>query len=180
MEIKNLENKILFRLVKTAYVVCLVATFLFVLFLGWSEKPTPSVNSKKSALVCENGKKYLLYDAKIYLFSKVESLDESDDSTARKLCEYGVLNDYSPGYRNLKMPQYKNYSLNLVESIDGSWFSVLIWWVLGFSGSYILLNVFRETLNYILFGKKFDWVWLLIPIGVIATAFSSENDSDNK
>lgn len=180
METKNLESKILFRLVKTLYIVCLVVIFLFVLFLGWSEKPTPFIDGKKSTLVCENGKKYLLDDAKIYIFSKTESLEGDEDIDARRLCEYGVLDDYSSGYRNLKVPQHKNYSLNTIESISGSWFSVLVWWGIGFSASYILLNLLRETINYILFGKKFDWVWILVPIGILAMAFSSENNTENK
>ena len=178
MKPKNLEDKLLYRFVKTAYIICFIGVSLVAVFLGWSAKPTPFIDSTKSTLACENGKQYRLDDAKIYLFSKTASLSNYEEVDARKLCAYGVLNDYSSEYQNLKTPQYKNYSINTVESINGSWFSVILWWVLGIGISYIVLNLLRETLNYILFGKKFDWLWLIIPFGLLAMVFSSDRDTE--
>lgn len=176
-ENKDYSRNFFFRLIKVAYILGLLAIWFIIIFVGWTEKPTPYLDSEKSLISCANGKSYTLDKAKIYLFYKTENLDQNDEIEARKLCAYGVINDYSSEYRNLQIPQSKNYSLKQFESIRGSWTTLLLIWVLGISISYIVLSLIRETLNYIFLGKSFDGNWFFIPLGFIVLITESAKDS---
>jgi len=52
-------------------------------------------------------------------------------------------------------PQFSSYYGEMV----GSWWNTFLLWVLGIGGSYLVLNLLREMLNYIILGKPFDWEW---------------------
>lgn len=166
-DMTNIEDKLLYRLVKVAYIIVLLIGILIVGAIGWSSKPETYIDSDKSSLSCDNGKKYTLDSLGIYLITDDTRLDTYDDRRAKIACTYGVKDDYITQY---KLPSVANYQVNYVNSIRGSWKSALFWWLLGFLGAYITLNLIRETLNYILFGKPFDWLWLLIPIAMMTSS----------
>lgn len=44
------------------------------------------------------------------------------------------------------------------------WQTSVIVVVIGLSGAYIILNVFRETAIYIVYGRKFTWDWIIRPL----------------
>jgi len=105
-----------------------------------------------------NAGKYLfLKDTHLNLYSKTDTLSKSDDITARKLCAYGIIDDITNIF---KTPQNMNYTLNLVESTQGSWGAVIFGSLIALSVIYCILNVIKETLCYIFFGKDFSWAWL--------------------
>jgi hypothetical protein len=56
--------------------------------------------------------------------------------------------DFIP-YKNV----YYNYQV-------GSWWTVLLIWILGIPAVYVVLNLLRETLIYIFFGRPFTFLWL--------------------
>ena len=170
----NLEDKLLYRLVRVAYVATLLFSALVFLWIGWEERPQPEVDDERSHIACDNGKTYLLSKNRFYIYSVKATFSSSEDVEARKLCAYNVLNDYSTTYRNLETPTYQNYQLKIFEGTQGSWISAILWWVLGIGGSYVALNLTRETLNYVLFGKSFDWLWLLIPIALMTSSNEKE------
>ncbi len=176
MKKKNLEEKVLFRLIKVVYVVTLLLSVLVLLWAGWDSRPKPKVDDR-SHIACDNGEIYLLNKNRFYLFSVEDTFSSSEDVEARKLCEYKVLNDYSTKYRNLETPASQNYQLKVIEGTRGSWGNAFLWWVLGISGAYVALNLIRETLNYILFGKSFDWLWLIVLIALVS---SSDEDEEEK
>ena len=165
------ENKFIYRLILVVTVLAFLGASGISLVAGWYSKPTPEVDDKNTYLTCENGKSYNLNANKIYVYSvKTTSLSSYQDVEARKLCAYEVLNDYSVEYLNLKIPLQKNYTLHIAERVRGGWFDAALWVVLGIGGSYIVLNLIRETLNYVFLGKKFDWVWLAIPLALFDSA----------
>lgn len=54
----------------------------------------------------------------------------------------------------------QNYYLSLSHKLQGSWHDVFYWLVLGLISIYVILNIFKETLIYVVFGRKFTWNWL--------------------
>lgn len=61
-----------------------------------------------------------------------------------------------------KFPEAQKYTYSFVENekTRGSWQTVILWGVGGTLGVYVVLNLIRETLVYIFFGRKFQWEWL--------------------
>lgn len=176
IDMTNLEDKLLYRLVKVIYIIVFLLSGLIAIFIGWESRPQPEVDDEKSRIACDNGKNYKLSANRIYVYSvDTTSLSNYQDEEARKLCQYGVLNDYSTSYRNLATPTHQNYQLKIVEGTRGSWTNAILWWVLGIAGSYVALNLIRETINYILFGKPFDWMWLIVPIALIASSNNEQS-----
>jgi hypothetical protein len=154
---QNYEDHFFYRLVKVAYVVGSLIIGFLIIVIGWTYKPTEFTDGTKSYLACSNGKKYSLETAKIIVWSNNKTLNSYADKEARKVCAYSVVEDYSDKYPT---PQYKNYTLNLVNGSRGSWWIVLLVWTIGLSLLYAILNIFRETLLYMVLGKKFSWEWL--------------------
>ncbi len=170
MNENKLEGKLLFRLIRVVYVLALIGAVLSFATIGWVSRPQPEVDEEKSYLACDNGKNYKLSANGIYVYSVNTTLLSSyQDVEARKLCAYDVTNDYSTSYSNLETPTNQNYQLKIIEATRGSWGIAVLWWALGIGGAYVVLNLIRETINYILFGKSFDWLWLLIPIALMAS-----------
>lgn len=65
-----------------------------------------------------------------------------------------------------EMIQHANhppYVLSTEFITEGGWVEVFCWWFLGSGIIYITLNVIRNTLVYVAFGKKFTWDWLKNP-----------------
>lgn len=91
-----------------------------------------------------------------YLGPKGEVFSEYDNKwfentdQNRKIIVGNVINKYSTGI----------YELHDVYSTNGSWSTVITWWVLGITFIYGALNLISETLLYVFFGKKFTWQWL--------------------
>lgn len=176
MSNKNLENKVLYRLIKVAYVLIFILISAFFVLTGWFAKPKAIVDDDNSYINCTLGKSYVLGNVNLHVYSVTDTqIEPYYEKEARILCAYGVLNDYSSNYRNIQAPSYQNYTLRLQKKTIGSWESAILWWVLGVGGSYIVLNIIRETLNYIFFGKSFDWLWLIIPILLVASEDNKES-----
>lgn len=191
----NLEDKLLYRLVKVIYIITFLLVSLMVIAEGWWFKPVLIVDSDKSTITCSNGKSYSFNTVGISAsLSEAKQLDSYNDRKAREFCKefetYIIENKQTGEQQGIKysdFPKYNlinpdldrvSYSFNLVESTTGSWTNVILRWTLGIAISYVILNLIRETLNYILFGKPFDWLWLLIPIATRAS--STKNKHNDK
>jgi len=155
----NWEEKFLFRLVKVVYVLALLVSIFLVAVEGWYSRPISYVDDDKSTLSCDNGRRYTLSSVRIYIYSTTEggTLDASDDRHAKVICAYGIVDDSITRYN---LPSTNNYKVNYVYSVRGSWQSALLWWIGGFLGVYIVLNLMREALNYIFVGRPFQLDWL--------------------
>lgn len=158
MNESHLEQKFLFRAIKVAYILALLFGLFIVGALGWGEKPTTYIDGKKTTINCTNGKNYATNDLDIYLWEKETQLDTYDDRKAKIVCTYGVKEDYGTKYN---LPSTANYTVNYVESVRGDWFTAILWWGIGFVVVYAGLNLIRETLIYMFFGRPFTFDWLV-------------------
>lgn len=149
----ELENHIFYRLIKVLYTGTLIIFFIGALGMGISEEPVQKVDNDKSYFTCANGNSYLFKDANIYLWSSDNtSLNNYDDETAKNIC--------TKSYELKGMiPSSNSYILTIVPQTVGSWSSVLAIWFFGILITYTVLNILRETLIYIIYGKKFTWDW---------------------
>jgi len=140
------RKNFLFRLTKVCYIIALILAILLVILAGWDERPQLMVDSDKSNIICSDGRKYKFTDSGIYLSSKDSKLSSYQEDKASTLCSNSG---------------WSTYYLDIVENTYGSWFRSVLWWSLGIIGSYIFLNLIRETLNYLFLGKSFDWEWVM-------------------
>jgi hypothetical protein len=189
-EIVELEKNIFYRLVKVFYIAFLSIFLLIIFFLGYSSKPKQYIDYEKSYLVCENdlypfknlGIHFLTSGDEILSNNFYENADrackETNSRYLRKKELYAELE--RRGYKKInndnitpeiaraelkrqKMIRQANhsaYELSVEYRIEGSWKDVIYWWFLGSGILYIALNVIKEALIYIAFGKKNSWQWL--------------------
>jgi hypothetical protein len=156
---EDLEEKFLYRLIRVFYVGSFLLAILFSVVMAWSSKPRKLIDHNNSYIVCSgSGSSFSLSNADIYMFNHESSLDNYDNEKARKLCYKSLPVINSPSLWS----GYYNYDLYLIDKTEGSWVSVMVSLLLTMSVSYIILNILKETLIYILFGKSFDWQWLIV------------------
>lgn len=181
MNIKNdYENRFLYRLVKVTYYLALVSAIGIFSLFGWYSRPTTTVDREKSTIVCKHlgvtpedtTDHYLLEQTNIYPSTEEkEQLSDTNDQKVTNFCKEmtinRVLSKYSPQEQTIHRPTvtesvsvgYRGYSFNFVGKTEGSWNDVILWLVFGVGGSYVVLNLIRETLNYLFLGKQFDLKW---------------------
>lgn len=174
---KNYEEYLVYRLIKTLYILALIFVVVCSLLMGWEARQKQVTDLDKSSIICDNNKVYSIQTAGFFYYDGLTSLSTSDEKEARKLCAYGVLNDYSDKYENLITPANRNYKLNTILKSEGSWLTTIAWVVLGSLLGYIVLSLMRETVNYVLLGKRFDWLWLISLLYWLDVMF---NDSKNE
>lgn len=167
---KQLEQNILYRTINVLYFCTWIAGLLFISVLAYSFKPYEIVDSQNSYINCNNGKKYTLENAKIYLFVGDKYMGQYNDTKARKVCEYGIVDDYPNNY---KTPIYANYTVDTVHKMSGAWKDVILTIVIGCLVLFFGLNLIKETLLYLFFGRPFSLGWLIKFISL----FKGNNDS---
>lgn len=166
----ELEEKTLYRIIRVGYVV----TFglLFVLWVDRAyikHSPEEIVDATASKVLCEDGRVYefeLLesyqshypvqnYDRKVQTEHRLNA--NVYDLMSKSICKYSVAYD---AYNPRPLPDLPNYEVYEVTKSIGSWNRVIALWVIGFVGLYVVLNIIRDTLNYMFFGKPFTFDWL--------------------
>ena len=169
-----LEKKLVFRLINVAYIALLIAVIAISIGISLESKPQVIPNQYKSYLNCSDGKNFSFMQANINTWDMINenTLDDYGDEKARILCaKYKRQDALDAGLSNYQIDNYiksnlidqKNYSLNTVYKVEGSWITVILYSLVGISMGYVVLNIIRETLLYIFFGKKFSWKWLNFP-----------------
>lgn len=136
-----LEKKIIYRLIKVAYFLSLIGLVIFVVGAGWSLKPErylDYLSARKSGYTAEEINKYL----------------KSTTGTG-----FDFLGAEREGYSDKEISSYLTSKLVPIYS-KGGWEYVVLIWVGGVLASYLVLNIIRETLLYVIFGKTFSWKWL--------------------
>lgn len=128
---KNTRGSILVIFKFLAYSLLLSLTlFVFVIF-----QPFSYIDNDHSNLMCQgNNVPYETSPNMIFLIDK--KLDKSNDSKARKLCQYHIIRDYNNTYET---PHTLNYTLLPAESIESSWLSdIFICLIVFLSGSLLI------------------------------------------
>ncbi len=105
-------------------------------------KPFTYIDNSKSSIICtKNGSKYEIGPNFIYVLGN--KIDKFNDIKARKLCEYGLVKDYSG---SLKIPENVNYSLEIVKTKDSSWIDAILSGIVIF----FLEIIFFETFYFVI------------------------------
>jgi hypothetical protein len=139
---KDLENKFLFRLVKVLYIITLLFSILIFGIYAWEAIPERKISREESVLMCSNGKRYPLSDTTVYFEYEGEKINQGKLNELESFCDYA------------------GYEIDFGYKLDGTWLNPLGFLFLGIGSSYVILNILRETLIYLFFGKKFDWEWI--------------------
>ncbi|GEM_PF-1916218 len=168
---EELEEKLVFRLINVAYLVFLLAVIAISIGISLESKPKVIPNQYKSYINCSDGKNFSFRQASITTWDMLNerNLDDFGDEKARILCaKYDRQKALDAGYSNYEIDNFiksnlidqKNYSLNVDYEVEGSWITVIFYSIVGIGVGYAVLNVIKETLFYILFGRKISWKWL--------------------
>ncbi|OGK08677.1 hypothetical protein A2767_01250 [Candidatus Roizmanbacteria bacterium RIFCSPHIGHO2_01_FULL_35_10] len=97
-------------------IIISLALIVFIIYA-----PFTLVDNKYSYLICSKNKaRFEIGPNLIYTFN--QSLDNFNDKKARKLCEYGLIKDYSD---SLKTPPEKNYNFYPVYITESSWLDAI-------------------------------------------------------
>lgn len=180
MKNQDLECRFFYRLVKVVYYIFLFLFLTLVFYFGYSSMPKKYVDNDKSYLVCETGL-YLFNDVGIYFWNENNS-DKylSTSSDVEKKAEEGCSRkaDMPNTYETqevtpeseraekrrkelLSKPNHGSYTFSIEFKTEGSWKETFEWWLEGGGLIYIILNLIKETLIYLAFGRKFTWDWLI-------------------
>jgi hypothetical protein len=166
----NLENKFFYRLTKILYFLFLttvIAILSCVLFYKLTYFP---LDNSKSKIVCSNGKEYTFKGINIlseYLYTENLQLhdysEDDDNQAARSACSNNPEDYKNWGNRDRLLSGGdldKIYTLKAARD----WHKVATafrYSCLIFLAFYIVLNITRESLIYLAFGKKLTWNWLV-------------------
>lgn len=169
----NLENRFFYRLTNVIYIFSLILFFLIASTILYGSIPFGDIpDNTKSYIVCNNGKKSLpLSDARMEIHTYSKELSYSDNKAAKDFCtsnSAGAITDpILLDILNGKLPEStsldKNYTLKIsYEPKNWRAYAETVFWVfISFIIFYSIINIVKETLLYLAFGKKISWKWLV-------------------
>ncbi|CAM2737034.1 Uncharacterised protein [Legionella steigerwaltii] len=147
----DLQNKWFYRLVKVLYIFFLAVGLIGVLCIGWCLKPYQLVDTKKSYLTCPDGTRHSFHSLDLYFDSK-KSFSDYDAKKAIKMC-----GKHSDEFEKYRAPSPEPYPTHWEFKELGSWLSVMKFWLWGIIIVFIIINVTKQSLVYIVYGKKFNF-----------------------
>lgn len=164
----NLENKCFYRLVKVMYVFFLAVCFIIIGLLGWETKPYQVIDGDISYFTCPNGERHSFDSLDLYVYSS--SFSSSDAEKAISECnkhhkknepvtDSALLKIFNSNSNHWKIAYGDPYPTTRIYTTRGSWVEVIQWWVLGFFVVFLIINVIKQSLLYIVYGKKFTFSW---------------------
>jgi hypothetical protein len=159
----SLENKFFYRLVKVLHILNMTLFFIAISCYLYCYIPSGTIpDNERSYIACENGQKYILNKININLESYEKEFNDEAKKQAQKIC-VGTGIDYSAYGEINPLP---NYSLKLIYK-PREWMvfgNALLWCFFVAAIYYSIMNIIREALIYLAFGRKFTWDWLKIII----------------
>ena len=112
--------------------------------------PYEYLDDWNSTIVCASGKAYP--SARNSIYASEGRLSDDNDISARKLCAYDVIQDYTNQY---KTPKEKNYKLITLLATRGSYKEaekILFW---GLLAVYLFGELIRRSFIYVVVGRSF-------------------------
>ncbi len=147
----DLEIKWFYRLVKVMYVFFLTTGFIGVLCIGWNSKPYQVIDNKKSYLNCPDGTRYSFDSLDLYFYSK-QPFSAYDGKKAIEKCNKKMSNRHPKfGYDLAFDEKFISWSFKT----NGSWIEAIEWWLLGSLIVFLIINIIKQSLIYVVYGKKF-------------------------
>lgn len=149
LEHDPLENRFFYRLVKTLYTLSVALLVLATIFyMNDYAYQTLAQDDKNSYVECQNGKKYTLDIVGIKTYISDPEISEDEQNIADTFCrsQAGYINQLE---KNKITVKYK-------RDLYGSRYDFMIMLFISFI-CYMMLNIAKETLIYLAFGRKFTW-----------------------
>jgi len=153
----DLEIKWFYRLVKVMYVFFLAIGFIGVLCVGWNLKPHQYINNEKSYLICPDGTKYSFKSLDLYFYTS-SFFSDYERETVIKTCNNNLIKSTDPKefhFENLIPIDGDPYPTHIVYKTRSSWIEVIKFWFFGSLIVFLIFNVIKQSLLYIVYGKKF-------------------------
>lgn len=158
-DVDDLENRIIYRLIKVIYFSAHVFLLLIVIYVFYLLWPRYYIADRdKSYITCNDDPTsiVLLSSTNIFINPKNYPLTKENDEDLKFVCarhnscaDLGCI-AVSPTYK-LNMV-YESRWLRFFQSFSTVFFRYIL--------AYAVINIIRETLIYIVYGKKFDWDWI--------------------
>lgn len=151
MSVEELSQKWWYRLLKVVYIGSYLLALIFIIAVASEAWPTTYTDTYNSLIKCINGNTYTAGVNGISIASDGGFILPSEEIDARKLCEYGIVNDYLGSYST---PPSKNYEIQTVPVTTGSWKEVLKIFAIGVVIGVLVLEAVRRVFLYVLTGRK--------------------------
>ena len=161
----NLETRFFYRLVKVFYIFNLAFLVIIATTILFGAIPAGDIpDNENSYITCRDGKKYSLPVVGIQTNYDENKLHTNNRDIAMQFCYDPKLHGVTHNPFIKFIPENKLYSFTMVyKPRDWAYyFNTLIWCSLIAAIYYIVINIIKETLIYLAFGRKFTWGWLLI------------------
>ncbi len=175
----NLENKFIYRLIAVLYYSSFTIFCVYTYFYTYNQVAYSPVDNNKSYINCNSGLHYSFSEADIQFdsYSNNSDLNNDDDNKAKELCSQNSLNNDVSVKTSSTTKSYKPTLADIEEIDNAEKYSLVIkrdWNVIrkyiinsiyNLVLAYFILNLVKETLIYLVFGKKISWDWLLVFYG---------------
>lgn len=161
LNLKNLNTKSWYRLLKVFYVFSAFLILIIGLLLIYNEH-TPSAHYAKnnSYILCNDNRKFSLTENNINLYQN--SITSLEDVAIKKLCLPPVPDDYMPVYNYYTneifnplptIPTEPNYILIGSYMTNGSWWVVIMYSVLFLIILFLIFELIKRIFYYIFLGS---------------------------
>jgi hypothetical protein len=153
----DLEINWFYRLVKVMYVLFLAVGLIGVLCAGWDLKPYQYINNEKSYLTCPDGTRYSFKILALSFYTR-SSFDDYEKESVIKTCNKHLSKSTDPNefnFENLIPVDGDPYPTHWVYETRGSWIEAIELWLLGSLIAFLIFNGIKQSLLYIVYGKKF-------------------------
>lgn len=158
----NLEKYKLYRLVQVMYVFFLIVGLLGVLLIGWGLTEDQLVDGRRSFITCPSGKRLSFNELK-FNFDIKRDFTDREAFKSIQACNPEKIELLKSGKYTVNIPNRDFWSFNVPYSVnwecDRDWFSLFKFWLLGSLIVFIIFNLTKQAVIYILYGKKFTIGW---------------------
>lgn len=163
----DLEIKWFYRLVKVMYVFFLAIGFISVLCIAWSLKPYQLLDTRQSYLTCPDGTKHSFDSLGLYFYTKSRFSDYDSEKAIKECNKHlkkpAAVADIAPGdssdLSEWEVVHGNPYPTDWIYKTEGSWISAIKFMLFGSMIVFLIFNVIKQSLLYIVYGKKFTFNW---------------------
>lgn len=170
MEVKDLESKIWYRLLKVLYVFAFFGAVLTVLIFAYSSKPYAVTDEYNSKIICDNGKQYKTGDnggidpeqawAEQLGAKRVDLNGATPEKDKATLLCLGYEHSFIPDVlTDAEMSKLKSdtppYKVEIVKKWSGSWRSLVGYTILALFIVAVVFEIIKRSFLYVAIGKKF-------------------------
>lgn len=150
---------------KSNVYIFLTVGIISVLCFGWSLKPYQLIDTEKSYLTCPDGTKHSFDSLDIYFYSKrsfsnyetAKAIGECNKHLKKEklVTDPSILKILNKQGGNWEIVKGDPYPTDWIYKTKGSWVMAIKLWVFGSLIVFLIFNIIKQSLLYIVYGKKF-------------------------